>query len=243
MPEESEPRFDIDLRIRVFGLDAAGRPFSQNVQARNISDRGAKLSGLDKQLASGDVVGVRFRDKKVRCQVVWAVDAEPARKNEVGVRLLAGQPSPWREEIAKQQATGATPQIRFRPRAKDKRTFSRRRISVQIELQDGQGISAPLRAKTADLAGGGCYIEMMQPLPVTTILGITFWLCSKRFNTAAIVRTCDPGVGMGIEFTGLDLATQKLLQRHIDTRASELAPNREPTEEVSEARFLLSSKV
>jgi hypothetical protein len=51
---------------------------------------------------------------------------------------------------------------------------------------------------------------------VGTISIITFWLNSERVHTTAIVRTCDSGVGMGIEFTGLDQATQKRLQQQVE---------------------------
>jgi hypothetical protein len=50
---------------------------------------------------------------------------------------------------------------------------------------------------------------------------ITFWLNSEKVRTAAIVRTCDSGMGMGIEFRDLDEATQKQLQRQVETIAIE----------------------
>ena len=36
-----------------------------------------------------------------------------------------------------------------------------------------------------------------------------------------MVRSCDGGVGMGIEFTGLDEATQERLQQQVETMAAE----------------------
>ena len=80
-----------------------------------------------------------------------------------------------------------------------------------------------MRTRTADIAGNGCYIETMLPLPVGRVLIITFWLDSESVRTAAIVRTCDRGVGMGIEFTGLDQATQKRLQQQVESIAVESA--------------------
>ena len=63
-------------------------------------------------------------------------------------------------------------------------------------------------------------METMQPLPVKQILDITFWLNSEKIQTAAIVRTCDGGVGMGIEFIGLDESTQKQLQEQVEAMAT-----------------------
>ena len=56
-------------------MGADNRPFFQNAHARNVSDHGAKLCGIEKQLRPGDVIGIQFGDKKARCKVVWVVDA------------------------------------------------------------------------------------------------------------------------------------------------------------------------
>ena len=78
-----------------------------------------------------------------------------------------------------------------------------------------------MRTKSADISGRGCYVETMLPLPVGKVLSITLWLDAQRVNTSGVVRSCDGGVGMGIEFTGLDEATQERLQQQIETMAAE----------------------
>jgi hypothetical protein len=65
----------------------------------------------------------------------------------------------------------------------------------------------------------------MLPLPVGKLLNITFWIESERISTAAIVRSSDGGVGMGIEFTGLDDKTRERLQRQVETMAAETSEN------------------
>ena len=87
-------------------MGADGRPFLQNVQARNISHHGAKLSGLETQLKPGDVIGVQLGDKKARCKVIWVVDAGQAQKISVGVNLVEGQPCPWEKEMEQTAAGG-----------------------------------------------------------------------------------------------------------------------------------------
>ena len=78
-----------------------------------------------------------------------------------------------------------------------------------------------MRTRSADISGRGCYIETMLPLPVGKVLSITLWLDAQRVNTSAVVRSCDGGVGMGIEFTGLDEATQDRLQQQVENMAAE----------------------
>ena len=216
MANKLEPRFSVDLPIRVFGVDDDDRAFSQVVHTRNISDHGATLAGLEEHLKAGDIIGVHFGDKTARCTVIWVVDASDVHKIDVGVELVEGQPHPWQKEVQTQCATGVAPVSRLEPAVEEKRKFPRLRISFQIEIQGERGEAPPMRTRTADIGGSGCYIETILPLPVGTISIITFWLNSERVHTTAIVRTCDSGVGMGIEFTGLDQATQKRLQQQVE---------------------------
>ena len=71
MSDQPEPRFIADLAVRVFGMDAVGRPFSRSAHTLDISDRGARLSGLEAKPLVGDVIGVQLGDSKARCRVIW----------------------------------------------------------------------------------------------------------------------------------------------------------------------------
>jgi hypothetical protein len=217
MANESEIRVDVDLSIRVFGLDADGRPFSQNAHARNVSEHGAKLSGLEHPLKAGDTIGLQMGDQKARCKVIWVVDAGP-QKIEAGVKMVEGLPCLWQKEMEqKQQAAAPAP----RPPVMDKRKFPRQRVPFSLEIQDENGLETHMRTRAADINRGGCYVETLLPLPTGRRLNISFWLDSEKITTKAVVRTCDGGVGMGIEFTGLDQATQERLQKQVEAMAAE----------------------
>jgi hypothetical protein len=223
MRDMSEPRFNVDLPVRVFGMNAADHAFSQVAHALNISNYGAKLAGVKARLKTGDVIGVHFGDKKTRCRVIWVAEAEAVETFDVGVRVVAGQPCPWQGEMQAQRKIGIAPISRNAPAAKDRRRFPRQRVSLQIDIQDVQAGDALMRMQTTDIAGSGCYVETMLPLSVGRLLIVTFWLNSERVGATAIVRTSDRGVGMGIEFIGLDEATQNNLQQHVESIAVESA--------------------
>ncbi|MGA9799144.1 MAG: PilZ domain-containing protein [Terriglobales bacterium] len=220
MSEKIEPRLDVELPIRVFGMGADGRPFLHNAQARNISHHGAKLSGLEAQLKPGDVIGVQLGDTKARCKVIWVVDAGETQRVSVGVNLVEGQPCPWDKEL---QPTEDQPEpaTRVAPSDEDKRRFPRHRVPFPIEIRDEDGVGSHMNTKSADISGRGCYVETMLPLPLGKVLSVSFWLDSERVSTPAVIRSCDGGVGMGIEFTGLDDPTRERLQRQIETMAEE----------------------
>jgi hypothetical protein len=220
MSEKLEPRLDVELPVRVFGMGTDSRPFLHNAQARNISHHGAKLSGLETQLKPGDVIGVQVGDKKARCKVIWVVDAGQAQKISVGVNLVEGQPCPWEKEMQQTQQQ-SEPTSRLAPSGDDKRKFPRLRVPFPIEIRDRDGVGSHMNTKAADISGRGCYVETMLPLPIGKLLNITFWLDAERISTPAVVRSCDGGVGMGIEFTGLDEKTRERLQQQIETMAAE----------------------
>ena len=54
------------------------------------------------------------------------------------------------------------------------------------------------------------------PLGVGTSLRIDLWMGEERLLPGAIVRTRDPGAGMGIEFTGRPEGTKKRFQADLD---------------------------
>jgi PilZ domain len=219
MANEPEIRIDVDLSIRVFGMDADGRPFTQSARARNVSEHGAKLSGLEHPLKAGDTIGLQMGDQKARCKVVWCVDAG-AQKIEAGVKMVEGQPCLWQKEMEQKQQA-AEPIPRSAPSVMDKRKFPRQRVPFSLEIQDENGPGRNMRTRAADINGCGCYVETLLPLPVGRNLNVSFWLDSEKITTKAIVRTCDGGVGMGIEFTALDETAQSRLQQQVEAMAAE----------------------
>jgi hypothetical protein len=215
MANKPEPRVDVDLLVRVWGMGTDGRPFLQKAHASNISEHGAKLSGIEHPLAAGDIVGVQLGEKKARFKVMWVIDAGLLQNIQAGVQILDGQQCPWEDEMARTEE--ATASVQDSPSAQNQRKFPRHKIAFPIEISAGRDSKSLMRTQATDINGRGCYVETMLPLPVGKELTITFWMESDKVTTPAIVRACDGGVGMGIEFTGLDDQKQQRLQSLLET--------------------------
>jgi hypothetical protein len=207
MESRPEPRVRADILVRVWGMGADGRPFFQNARADNISSAGALLTGIEHQLTAGDTIGVQYGDKKARCRVVWAIDGGTLHKIQVGIELLEGQHCPWRAELTQPEPAPAEAQ---------KRKFVRHKITFPIDIRDERGGGAHMQTSATDISGRGCYVVTLLPLPLGTSVEVTFWMESEKVLTAGIVRASDPGVGMGIEFVGLDDAMQQRFQQLIE---------------------------
>jgi hypothetical protein len=192
-------------------MGANNQPFFQNAVAQNISSTGACIYGIECELKVGDIIGVQYEAKKARCKVIWVVDAGALKKTQIGVQLVADQDCPW---------TAALPEaMRLEQQAEqpqsNRRKFARHRISFPIELRD-ERVNTPLRVNATDISGNGCYVETVMPLNIGTSLRVDFWIGEEHLSPSAIVRTRDPGVGMGVEFTGLPEETKKRFQAHLD---------------------------
>ena len=55
------------------------------------------------------------------------------------------------------------------------------------------------------------------PMPLGTVLRVDFWMDKEHVNVTAVVRTSDPGVGNGIEFTGMTSSIKERLQAYLDS--------------------------
>src|ERR1700739_4561695 len=135
--KQLEPRITVDVPVRVWGMSAEGRPFSQPPSAQNISADGALLCGIENELKVGDTIGVQCDDKKTRCTVVWVMNTGTIKKNQVGVKLLAGQECPWKAYIPIEGAHVSVP-------ASNRRRYPRHKISLPIELRD-ERVQTPMR--------------------------------------------------------------------------------------------------
>lgn len=200
-----------DLKIRVWGMGCNEQPFFQNAVAQNISASGACLHGLETELKVGDVIGVQFESKKARCKVVSITNAATLPQKQIAVELVRDQVCPWLE-LVPADAPGEEWKSKH---SSNRRRFARHRISYPLEVR-AQNLATPLRVNVTDISGGGCYVESVMPLPVGTPLQIDFSIGEERVSPNAVVRTRDPGVGMGIEFIGLPEDARKRLQAHLD---------------------------
>lgn len=207
----SAPRATLDLKVRVWGMGANDQPFFQTAIAQNISATGACIYGIEQSLKVGDVIGVQYEGKKARCKVIWVVDAGALKKTQAGLQLVADQECPWASALPSDMKV----EERTVQTNSQRRKFERHKISFPLELRD-ERVNTPLRVNATDISGNGCYVETVMPLPVGTALRVDLWMGEERLSPSAIVRTRDPGVGMGIEFTGMPEETKKRFQAHLD---------------------------
>lgn len=218
------PRTALDLRVRVWGMGKNDQAFFQSAVAQNISTTGACIYGIEHDLKVGDIIGVQYETKKARCRVIWVLEAGGLKKIQIGVQLVVDQECPWLAMLPSE--TRAAPSVRP---PDNRRKFVRHKISFPLELRD-ERVNTPMRVNATDISGNGCYVETIMPLTIATSLKLDLWIAQQHISSSATVRTRDPGVGMGIEFTGLPEDTKKRLQAHLDVLDPRMSSVHTPSE-------------
>jgi len=99
----------------------------------------------------------------------------------------------------------------------NERRHSNRGIMLTEVQYEGAGVRAETRISDINLSG--VFIDAMSPLPVGAKIKLAFTLPGgKRVDTDGIVAHSQPGIGMGVEFTGLTPEQKELIQAALDQR-------------------------
>ena len=213
MERRRERRLVTNLLLRAWGMGSDGHTFFQDVHADNISSRGAKISGIEHQIALGDVIGLQVpRNGKARFRLVWMTGDSHLLKFQAGLQLVDRQQCLWTKELAESEAS-----LTSAPKnpLKNNRRFERLKLRFPLELRD-ETTGTRMQTNATDISGRGCYVETLLPLARGTELDISFWIDSSKVDTIGVVRASDGGVGMGIEFIGLNLDSQQHLQHYLE---------------------------
>jgi c-di-GMP-binding flagellar brake protein YcgR len=84
----------------------------------------------------------------------------------------------------------------------DRRAYPRTKVCVPTELHFPKE-ETPMREQTSDLSLGGCYVKTLVSIPVGTKLAVSLWLGEDKVTISAMVVTCHPQVGNGIQFLSM----------------------------------------
>jgi CheY-like chemotaxis protein len=111
----------------------------------------------------------------------------------------AAAPSPPRAAqtptVAKPAKAGHSPAS-----SAERRVQTRLPCRLGVEVYQA-GDPAPQRCTLTDLSSGGCYVETTMPLRSGTKVEILLRTQELRLRLRATVHSCDPGFGMGVEFS------------------------------------------
>lgn len=88
MSHRNEERTSLRLTALVWGMDGDGHVFMDQVQTVDISPKGARLKGLNRDVKIGTILGLQNGDNQGRFEVVWIGEPGSDRDGQIGVRCV-----------------------------------------------------------------------------------------------------------------------------------------------------------
>ena len=95
MKRRREDRIELALPVRVFGIDAQGKPFNLRTETVDVTRLGARIHNVTCFSAPGEVIGIQFEDKKARFRIMWIGAPGSPKEGDVGVQLLDSEKPIW----------------------------------------------------------------------------------------------------------------------------------------------------
>src|SRR5271156_3948796 len=83
MDRRRERRLNLELPVRIWGVDRMARPFAEIVRVRNVSNCGAVLTGVRSKVQTGELLDVQLGAARAQFRIVWMSVA-----GEAGVQAL-----------------------------------------------------------------------------------------------------------------------------------------------------------
>ncbi|HET9407922.1 MAG TPA: PilZ domain-containing protein [Candidatus Sulfotelmatobacter sp.] len=96
------------------------------------------------------------------------------------------------------------------------RQHPRFKAALPVELRQA-GTSSPLRAQTADICLGGCYVEMTSTQKVSNEVEIVLWIGQEKVLAKGVVVSNHPAFGNGIKFTQVSEDARIKLQKFVES--------------------------
>jgi hypothetical protein len=215
MGKRREPRVDKAVPVRIFGTDTNGQIFSEKLTTLNVSRHGAELGGVQAQLKMGEIIGLTYGTNKIHFRVMWVGQPGTPKQNRIGLLNLSPDKTLWDFPLPGPGIDGTGTGAAARD-PNDRRAHPRFKTVNSVEIHP-EAAQAPIRARTADLSVGGCFIEMPNPLPKGTQIKIGIWVNDAKLWANGRVVTSTPGFGIGVQFIQISEQDQSQLQQFLES--------------------------
>jgi CheY-like chemotaxis protein len=96
-----------------------------------------------------------------------------------------------------------------------------RRERARVPYEEYVVINGSLRVRAIDISEGGLYLHTGRSCPAGSIVLVEFPLSHEKLTVKAVVRFCQEGVGMGLEFRNLSTRHNELIRQYIENAFQE----------------------
>jgi hypothetical protein len=244
MGRRSEQRIAISFPVTVHGSDSRGNQFTVATETFDISLSGASVKGLTTITEPGGKIEIESGDQNAWYSVQWVGKSGTSKAGRIGLHCLEPGKYIWGVPAKGSEPDTYDPSkpepLPRRPSAPagayaapatfggdERRKFARHacRIETQVVTEDGS-IGVP--GTITDVSLGGCYVEMLSPLPVDSTIHLSLNPGTTTLHMSGKVRSSQTGLGMGVSFTGMGPEDFEKLWRFAPPTTDATAPTKTP---------------
>ncbi len=240
-------RLHIALPVTISGVDSNGNRYTQSATTAEIGVNGMRLRGVLCLRAPGELVQVEYQGRRARYRVAWIGAKGACWEGLVGLQGLEGARFLFSDHLppTTYSLAGAEPDTytaatapppaacpdhaAIERRDQNRREEERRRqprynCAGSAKLWE-KGNEHSTAGRINEISRGGCYVEMMSPMRTGTAIRLELSVSGRTLRLEGIVRTSQPTIGMGVEFTMMAPAEADRLCQIVAKLAGEaLAP-------------------
>jgi hypothetical protein len=218
-PERQNKRLHVALPIRVTYWDDAHKPCLEIACTYDISEHGARVTGLRCVKEAGEVIAIERGKSKAFCRVVWVGEPNSELQGQIGLQCVESDRILWETEL-RDMVEAYEPVVldgdSKRPRtfASHERRRRRERFSLEgtAELAEQGAHSFKANVVLKNMSEIGCLVMTKQVLPPGTDLKLMVHVDDYHLTLKGQVRHAEPHVGLGIEFREIRKGERQILQ-------------------------------
>jgi hypothetical protein len=217
-PERQTKRIHVALPIRVTYWDSENKPALEMACTYDISEQGARVTGLRCVKGVGEIVAIERGKNKQFCRVVWVGEPNSELQGQVGIQSVETDRTMWETELRDMEEVYDP--ILIDGKLKKPGTFAsheRRRRRERYALEGfadliQQGARAlKLKGELVNMSEVGCLISSREILLPGTELKLVLNVGDYDMGLKGQVRHGDQH-GLGIEFHEIRKGDRQVLQ-------------------------------
>lgn len=218
-PERQKKRLHVALPIRVTYWDDAQKPCLEMACTYDISEQGARVTGLRNVKEAGEVVAIERGKSKAFCRVVWVGDPNSEVRGQIGLQSVESDKILWEAELRDmvevyEPVSPDASSQRPRTFASHERRRRRERFTLEgtAELTEPGSKSFKAKVVLKNMSEIGCLVMTRHMLPAGTELKVTLSVDEHNLTLKGQVRHAEPHEGLGIEFREIKKGERQILQ-------------------------------
>jgi hypothetical protein len=216
--ERQTKRIHVALPIRITYWDSESKPALEMACTYDISQQGARVTGLRCVTEVGEIVAVERGRNKAFCRVVWVGAANSELHGQIGIQSVESDRTMWETELRDMEETydpilidGGLKQAATYASHERRRRRERYVLEGFAELVKPGVKGLPFKAVLKNISEIGCLVSTPEILLPGTELKLLLNVGDYEMALKGQVRHGDQH-GLGIEFQEIRKGERQILQ-------------------------------